>query len=163
MREWFDSLAPRERLFVLIGATAVVVLLVWGLLLVPLFGAADAAATRVESKRALLQFLQQAGAEIRAAGGASGAPAEIASGESLVVVVDRSARQAGLGNSLTRNQPMGEDGIRVRLEDAAFDSLARWLGELHRSSGLAIESASFDRGQNPGRVNASLVLRQSLQ
>jgi hypothetical protein len=34
---------------------------------------------------------------------------------------------------------------------------------LNSGPGLAIESASFDRTPDPGRVNASLVLRQGLQ
>jgi type II secretory pathway component PulM len=81
------------------------------------------------------------------------------SGQSLVVVVDRSARAAGLGAALARNQPVGEDGIRVRLENASFDALAAWLGRLSGGSGLTIDSASFERAPDDGRVNASLTLR----
>jgi type II secretory pathway component PulM len=58
---------------------------------------------------------------------------------------------------------VGEDGIRVRLENAAFDDITRWLATLNAGSGLGIESASFDRTPDEGRVNASLVLRQGLQ
>jgi general secretion pathway protein M len=89
--------------------------------------------------------------------------AGIEPGQSLVVVVARSAAQAGLDKTLTRNQPVGEDGVRVRFENVPFDGLARWLGELNSAAGLAIDSASFDRTRDTGRVNASLVLRQSLQ
>jgi len=161
MKAWFASLAPREQRMVAVGGVVVVVMLVWGLVLAPLGSATDSARDRVENKRSLLAYIQSAAGELS---GISDVPVQAdLSGESLVVIVDRSLRQAGLGQSLTRNQPVGEDGIRLRLENAQFDSLAMWLGDIHARSGMAIESASFDRSQAPGRVNASLVLRQTLR
>jgi general secretion pathway protein M len=162
MKEWFFGLEPRERLFVGVGAVAVVIAIIWGLLLSPLYGASAATASRIEAKRGTLAFLRGAAAELAGAANVPDARPDLA-GQSLVVIIDRSARQAGLGAALTNNQPIGEDGIRVRLENAPFDSVARWLGAVDASSGLAIESASFDRAPDPGRVNASLTLRQGLQ
>lgn len=162
MKDWFLGLEKRERLFVLVGAAAALVMVIWGLLLNPLFSASAATANRIDTKRNTLAFLRVAAAEIAAGGDATAARPDL-TGQSLVVVVDRSARQAGLGNALTRNQPVGDDGIRVRLDDASFDAVARWLATLNASSGLAIDSASFDRTPAEGRVNASIVLRQGLQ
>jgi len=48
----------------------------------------------------------------------------------------------------------------VRLESAPFDALARWLGQLQGSYGLALDSASIERGNADGTVTASLILRQ---
>jgi general secretion pathway protein M len=162
MKDWFLGLEKRERLFVLVGGAAGVVLVIWGLLLNPLYSTSAATANRIDTKRNTLAFLRVAAAEIAASGDAPAARPDLA-GQSLVVVVDRSAREAGLGTALTRNQPVGDDGIRVRLDDASFDAVARWLATLNASSGLAIESASFDRTPAEGRVNASIVLRQGLQ
>jgi type II secretory pathway component PulM len=36
MREWFSNLAPRERVIVLVGAAAAVLIIVWGLIWKPL-------------------------------------------------------------------------------------------------------------------------------
>ena len=162
MKDWYLALAPRERLFVAIGAIVVGLLLVWSLLLNPLYGASASIAQRVESKRATLVFLRDAVAELAGAGDAPAAGPDL-EGQSLVVIVDRTARAAGLGQALTRNQPVGTDGIRVRLDNAPFNAVAQWLNTLGSASGLAIESASFDRTPEEGRVNASLVLRQGLQ
>ena len=162
MKDWFLGLEKRERLFVLVGAAAGVVVVIWGLLLNPLYSASTATANSIDSKRNTLAFLRVAAAEIAASGDAPADRPDL-SGQSLVVVVDRSARQAGLGTALTRNQPVGDDGIRVRLDDASFDAVARWLATLNAGSGLAIDSASFDRTPAEGRVNASIVLRQGLQ
>ena len=162
MKDWFLGLEQRERLFVSIGAVAVAIFLVWGVLLSPLYGASATTSSRVEAKRETLGFLRGAAAELAGATDLPAAGPDL-TGQSLVVIVDRSARSAGLGAALTRNQPVGEDGIRVRLENAAFDDITRWLASLNAGSGLGIESASFDRTPDEGRVNASLVLRQGLQ
>ncbi len=79
-------------------------------------------------------------------------------GESLVVLIDRSARECGLGSALTGQTPSGENGIRVRLEGAEFDKLVVCLGSLQQAQSVAIESANIDRTAKPGFVNASLVL-----
>lgn len=162
MKDWFFGLEPRERLFVSVGAVALLVAVLWGLLINPLYSAAATTANRIEAKRDTVTFLRGAAAELAGAVNRPAARRDLA-GQSLVVIVDRSARQAGLGAALTTNQPIGDDGIRVRLENASFDALARWLGALSTGSGLAIESASFDRTQDPGRVNASVTLRQGPQ
>ena len=158
MREWFDGLAPRERLFVVIGAVAVSIVLFWGIILAPLSSKVDQLSARVEDKRSTLSWMSAAATEIASAG-------EVAAGagdpdQSLVVVIDRTARQSGLGQSITRNQPVGEDGIRVRMESAAFDTVATWLGQLQTAYGLSLESATFERGSVSGTVTASITLRQ---
>jgi len=140
----------------------VVLMLVWGLLINPLYGASAAIEQRLDTKRDTLAFLRRAAVELAGRTDAPTAGPDLA-GQSLVVIVDRSARAAGLGDALTRNQPVGEDGIRVRLENAPFESVARWLETIDTTAGLAIESATFDRTAAVGRVNAGLVLRQRSQ
>lgn len=162
MKDWYFGLERRERLMVVAGGVVVLIALVWGLLINPVYSAAAAAEGRIETKRDTLAFLRAAAAELA---GAKDLPADRPdlAGQSLVVIIDRSARQAGLGAALTNNQPVGEDGIRVRLENAPFEAVARWLAALSQNAGLSIESASFDRAPDAGRVNASLTLRQGLQ
>jgi type II secretory pathway component PulM len=89
---------------------------------------------------------------------ASSPTAAAPSNESLVVLIDRTARECGLGASLTGQTPNGDNGIRVRLEQAEFDKLVVCLGSLQQSHSVNIESANIDRTAKPGFVNASLVL-----
>lgn len=158
MREWFDNLAQREKIFVAAGAGIVLVAVLWSLLLYPVYAGVERLAVTVESKRVLVGWMQAAAAQIKA-GGDVAAGGDVGA-QSLVVVIDRSARQAGLGGALSRNQPVGDDGIRVRLEGAPFDAVAGWLAQLQTTFGLGLESASFERAATPGTVNASLILRQ---
>jgi type II secretory pathway component PulM len=90
----------------------------------------------------------------------SGAPA--GQNESLVVIVDNTLRQRGLYNSLQRSQPIAQNGIRVEFENAAFDDLVLWLGDLGQSYGLHLQSGSFSRNTagTAGRVNATVTVER---
>jgi general secretion pathway protein M len=92
--------------------------------------------------------------EIAAAG-----PVRNTSGESLIVIIDQSARESGLGAALTGSQPSGRGDLSVQLEKAPFDAVVGWLARLSQQNGVQIESATIDSAGEPGTVNASLVLK----
>ena len=155
MRAWFASLSAREQLIVRIGAVVVVVLVLLGLIL-PLNRNIAQARQRVTAKQADLAFIQSVTPRLASAGPASGSSA---GGASLVVLIDSSARESGLGKSLSSSQPTGENGLRVRFERVAFDGLVAWLARLAQSHGVSVESAEIEFAGEAGLVNAGLVLR----
>ncbi|HSN72052.1 MAG TPA: type II secretion system protein M [Steroidobacteraceae bacterium] len=161
MREWLRSLNARERLFVIGGGVLVLLVAVYTLVLGPFYNSIDRRAERVADKTADLAWMQSVAGEMQtlAASGASGQVE--GSGESLVVIVDRTSREAGLGGKVTGQTPTGEAGIRVRLEQAPFDVIVAWLATLEQRYGIAIESASIDRSAQLGLVNASIVLTRA--
>ncbi|HXS89760.1 MAG TPA: type II secretion system protein M [Steroidobacteraceae bacterium] len=157
LKDWFYSLQPRERTLVLCGGAALVLFAIYFFALAPFYSAVNSRAERVAKKQGDIAWMRSVGGEILALG-ASATPANVPTNESLVVLIDRSARECGLGSSLTGQTPNGENGIRVRLEQAEFDKLVVCLGGLQQSHGVTIESANIDRTAKPGFVNASLVL-----
>jgi general secretion pathway protein M len=159
LKDWFFSLQPRERMLVLGGAVVLLLFVIYFLALAPFYSAVNGRAERVAKKQGDLAWMRSVGGEILALG-ASQMPA-VSSNESLVVLIDRSARECGLGSSLTGQTPNGENGIRVRLEQAEFDKLVVCLGSLQQSQSVTIESANIDRTGKPGFVNASLVLTRA--
>lgn len=157
---WFHSLKPRERLIVMGGGVLVVLVAIYMLALAPFYRALDAATARVARKQGDLAWLQSVTPEVLMLS-ANAPPPAAASGESLVVLIDRAARECGLGDSLTGQTPNGDSGIRVRLEGAAFDVLVTCIGNLERVHAVHIETAQFDRTAKPGLVNASLVFNRA--
>ena len=153
MRAWYAGLAERERRFVNIGAVAAGVMILAGIILPLNRGIVDAR-HRVATKQGDLAFIQQVTPELRAAG-----PMSQASGASLVVLIDSSAREGGLGKSLSSSEPTGDGGLRVRLERAPFDGLVVWLVRLSQQHGVRVESAEIEQAGEAGLVNASLVLK----
>ena len=158
LREWFDKLAPRERGLVLAAAGFAAFALLFALGIRPLYTGRAQAAEQIETQRTLLNDIEQVA---RRFGPQSGSTAPVANNaESLVVLIDRSTRERGLGTYLKRNQPEGANGVRLRLENTPFDQLTEWLGDVQSRHGLAAVSASFDPSGELGRVNANLVLER---
>lgn len=140
------------------GCAAFVALVVLYLaVLRPLYGGVNRAETRIQEKRQLLADIKSAAAQVRSGGRTVRV---IDTSQSLVVVVDQTTRKSGLAGVLKRNQPNGDNGIRVRFDDAPFDQVLSWLGNVQVDYGLSIVSASFDGGAQIGQVTANLVLER---
>jgi general secretion pathway protein M len=157
LKDWFFSLQPRERMLVMIGGAALLIVAIYVLALGPFYAAVNAREQRVAKKEGDLAWMRSVGGEVMALN-ASSPTAPAPSNESLVVLIDRSARECGLGSSLTGQTPSGDNGIRVRLEQAEFDKLIVCLGGLQQAHSVTIRSANIDRTAKPGFVNASLEL-----
>ena len=155
MREWYANLESRERTFVNFGAVAGVVLLILAIVL-PLNTRIAQARQRVSNKQGELTFIQAATPQLLSAGPSSG---NIANGESLVVLIDSSARESGLGKSLSNTQPTPGNGLRLRLDKVPFDALVAWLARLSQQHGVRVESAEISAAGEAGLVNASLDLK----
>ena len=154
LKSWHRGLAERERLFVNVGGIAAVVMILAGVIL-PLNGSISKTRQRIETKQVDLAFIQSATPQLAAAGPAGAA----ATGESLVVLIDSSARESGLGKALTSSQPTGDGGLRIRLDKAPFDGVVAWLSRLSQQHGVRVESAEIETAGDAGMVNAGLVLK----
>jgi general secretion pathway protein M len=155
MREWYSNLSERDRKIVLYGGIVVLVLVLAGIIL-PLNRNISMARERVARKQGDLQFIQSVASQLASAGPASG---NAASPESLVVLIDSTARESGLGKSLSSSQPTGDKGLRVRFDRVAFDGLVAWLARLSQQHGVRVESAEIESAGEAGLVNAGLVLK----
>ena len=163
MREWFDSLEARERIFVIIGAFLTVVALLYILLWIPFDRQHRQLETRVDSWERSLQELGPlsamlaSGAQSSSQGGARGRT------QAPIIIIDQTLRGRGLYQFLSRSQPT-PGGIRVELQGVAFDELVIWLGDLNDQYGMHVQSGSLSRATQagPGRVNANLTLERAL-
>ena len=152
LAQWFESLSARERRIVQGGAVLAAILLVFGVLL-PLDHSVAQVHERLAKKRNDLAWMQGVAPELAA----SPQPPSGA-GESLIVIVDRSARESGLAGALAGSEPAGPGGLSLRLQKAPFDTLVGWLARLAQQNGIRVDSATIDGAGSPGLVNAALVL-----
>ncbi len=162
MKEWFESLAAREKQFVSIGAVVVIVVLIYGLGWVPFDKKhIDLKAQVGNWERALAEL-----SPLRAAAnGGPGQSGRVTSGaQSPIIIVDETLRSRGLDRYRKRSQPTTRDGIRIEFENIAFDELILWLGELSEHHAMRVQAGSFSVAPQiaPGRINASLTLERSL-
>ena len=161
MKSWFDSLAERERILVLTAAGFVIVAVFWFGIWTPLDTGQRTLSARVDNWRVSL-------AELRPLKGQITSPEQAGNNsqrlnQSLIVIVDDTLRNRSLNTALQRSQPTpAGDGIRVEFDNVAFDDLMLWLGDVNRDFGLQVQSGNFSvsTGDDPGRVNSSLVLQR---
>jgi type II secretory pathway component PulM len=163
MKDWFESLESRERVFVLGGATVIVIALFYAFIWTPL----DKGHQTLESSVALWE---RSLAELRPLKGLQQAPgsgnqtARTGAQQTPVVIVDQTLRARGLDRSLKRSQPTTNNGIRVEFENVVFDDLVLWLGDLSAQYAMHVSSGSLSSASRagPGRINATLTLERAL-
>ncbi|HEY4339622.1 MAG TPA: type II secretion system protein M [Steroidobacteraceae bacterium] len=156
---WFKAQSPRDQRVAVGGAILLLIILI-GAIFVPLDTSIARAHARVQRKQSDLAWMQSVAPQLAAAGTAATVPA---SQRSLIVVIDTSARESGLGSALNSSEPSGRGALRVRLDKAPFDNLVQWLARLSQQNGIHVETASIDAAGPPGLVNAGIVLRTASQ
>lgn len=154
--EFWYARSAREQ--ALLAALAVLALAaVWYFAAVgPLLDRAETYKQRRAVETALLERLDRVGSRIAAL------PApRPRSDASLLLLVNRSIRDAGLGGFLEEGAADGETRVRLRLLDAPFPQVSAWLAGLAVQEGVRTVSADIERGSAPGITQVSLVLERS--
>ncbi|MDJ0906165.1 MAG: type II secretion system protein GspM [Woeseiaceae bacterium] len=162
MKDWLDSLEARERLFVIVGAVAVSLALLYAFLWVPLDqGHRDLQDSVAAWERSLSELRQLRGMQPAST---SAGPRNAMSQQTPVVIVDQTLRARGLDRALRRSQPTTSNGIRVEFENVAFDDLVLWLDDLGSQYAMQVASGSLSTSSQvaPGRVDATLTLERAL-
>jgi len=162
MKNWFASLEQREQMFVSSGALVVFIAIIYAFVWLPLDTGQQTMSANVSSwERSLAELKPLRGVQLaptsnlsQGAGNAQQTP---------VVIVDQTLRARGLDRSLKRSQPTTSNGIRVEFENAAFDDLVLWLGDLSNHYGMHVTSGSMSTTSQagPGRINASFTLERA--
>ncbi len=156
MRAYFENLSKRERYMVVAAALVLLVFLFYVLVWRPIGTRAEALQQRVQGQEKALAWMQQAAVEVKRLRG-GGTPTQ-ARNESLLSLIERTARERGLSGAVRRVQPEGQHGARIWLEAAGFDDLVLWLHQLADTYGVRISEASVERQPQPGLVNARLLV-----
>ncbi len=160
---YWMQLRPREQ--ALLGVAGLVLLLAVLFMLVwePVMQEHRRLQQGLVQQQELLAWMQQSAAEVRRlqAGAGQSRQARARGGQSLLALIDSTAKRARLGAALKRVEPDGSGRVRVWLEQAAFDDLVRWLGQLQQRYGVRVDSIAVDRDEKPGRVAARVVFAGS--
>ena len=130
MKDWLQSLDPREQIFVITAVLFVVFAIAWFAVWKPLDTGQQSAALRVEDWKTSIAALRPMKSQLQAQGGNQAAPA--GQNQSMVVIIDNTLRQRGLYEFITtqpantgqRRYPGGIRKRRIR----RFNALA-WRRE----------------------------------
>ncbi len=156
-KEYWRQLQPREQTMLLAGGIAAAVLLLYALVWDPFNQSVRQLQQSVAAERVTLAAMQHAAREVvqLRGGQASGARAQ-----SLLTLVDETARSHGLGNALTKVEPNGRHAVHVTLEGAPFDTVLQWIDTLV-ARGIKVTGFSADKGDGGGSADIQLSLGES--
>jgi general secretion pathway protein M len=162
MKDWWNALQNRERWFFGAGAVLALGLSFYAVVWSPFLQDLDQLRRSVAEQRAELVWMRAAAQEIKRIEGSAGdpqPPGQRDAGRSLLTLVDQSARAAGLDKAMRRVEPQGSEKVTVRLEQASFDTLTRWLAQLTREQAIETVNARVDRQAASGLVDARVTLQ----
>ena len=163
MKQWWYSRSPQDKLALLTAAAAITLLLTYLFLWLPFTQQVEKKKTLVENQQATLRWMMQSVAEIETFKQRQASAIRSSSNETLLTLVDRTAKQNQLRQFIKRLKPDGSTAVQIWVEQAPFDSLIQWLGLLVNQHGIFLASVNVDRHDKPGMVNAKLNLqRESL-
>jgi len=157
MKQLIANLSRRDRLLLAAGAGGALLVLLFLIAWLPFGRHVDRLRDNVAAQRETRVWMQQAAAEVKQLRGST--PARKGAGQSLLAAADSTARQHGLAAAMKRVEPDGADKVRIRLEQAGFDDMMRWLELLVREHGVRIESITIDGRNQTGVVDARLTLQ----
>jgi general secretion pathway protein M len=156
MKEWFESLEQRERRLILGGGATLLLMGIYFLGWEPFINGLHDLRESTERKQLELVWMQNAVQEVKQLQSTQTAPVRFSSGQSLLGVIDRSAKTKQLGDSVKRVQPDGTSKARVWLENAKFDTVVGWLEELEMRYGVSVDTITFEKQEEEGLVDARI-------
>lgn len=148
----------RERILFSAGAACLLLIILYLLIWEPISMGISQEESRVAQQRETLQWMQRASVDVVALRGSGNA--KLRSNEALLTLVDRTARQAGLRNYIKRLKPQGNDLVQLWMEQTPFDILMQWLGTLETDYRITVQSATLDKLDQPGMVDARINLNR---
>ena len=158
MKEILANLSSSERRTLTIAAVALSVLVLYLAVWEPVFQSTEKLQQQVVAEKETLAWMVGAAQEVKSLRGGKQTVTS-RGGRSLLSIVDQTARRSRLGPSLKRVEPKGKDEVRVRLEQASFNEVARWLSQLQNKHGISISTITIDRQDASGITNINLMLK----
>jgi general secretion pathway protein M len=157
MADWFQQLAPRERMIVSIGGLLVVLIIGWRFVWAPLQARSAELEQQVGELTRLLVDVQRA-----ASLGGADAPQRYAAGSTeLITLVSQTAGSLGLSLERTSLEQDG-NAMNVSFRNAPFDVLNAWLTQLELEHGVTVaQVSSISSAGTPGLVNGQILISRS--
>ena len=158
MKQWLSSLNTRERQMLMSGVGLLVIILLYLMVWEPLSEQREELKTSVRAQQNTYAWMQQAESEIKKLAGRS--RQEKNHEGSMLGTISNSAKLILKGAVLKRVEEDRQQGVRVWIEQVAFDDLVRWLGQIQQQYGIRVSSLVSEKHNKSGRVNVRLILQR---
>jgi general secretion pathway protein M len=148
---WWQTLESREQIMVAIGGIFLAIALFFFLIISPMMSWHDRVEKKLDQSMATAAEVKQLAAQVKAKKQAGGSAKP---NQGLSVLIDSSLRE----NKLVMRgfQPGANNDARLRLENAAYSSLAQWLYDLEYRHGVSVLDLSLTPASTSGRLMVSV-------
>ena len=155
MKEWFESLARRERRMVVAAVLFVLLFLMYLLIVSPLMTANETLSQSVAEKADDYEWMKSRATDARSRVLAS-TDGQKDDNRTLIARVTSELRTKNITPVQVR--PEGETRLNVTLRDVNFTHLMDRLDHLQSNFAVHVAKASIEPGSETGLVNAQLTL-----
>ncbi len=158
IKDWWNTLALREKQAVAIGGALLTVFLLYAGIWSPYVDHVAAMRDKIQSEEKLLAWMQSADNDIRRIEKQSGQTVKSVTPVVLLGLLQSQIDKAGLAGSLTQLKQSGNAAIEMHFQKVAFDKLSGLLLAVVRKNNVAVTQLSAVSDNTPGEVNADIIL-----
>lgn len=153
---FWQNLSQRDQKALMLAAAALSLYVLWAFAWQPLIKQRLMLQKRVDSQQSSIVWMQQAQVDIQKLSQNKNHSFKPRAGQSLLTILDQTARLQGLGERIRRGEPAGEGRVRLWLDQANFDLVMLWIERVERDYGIIVDEISSDQADLPGQVNVRI-------
>jgi len=153
IKKYWTELQPRERLILAWGGLVVALILLYALLFQPLYRAIAHMESVLPDLRSNLVWMRQTDELMELGGNVPVNQASEGANESLLSIVESTARRAQIRKSIQQMVPVSDNKeVRVVLEDADFNQWLIWVDTLYKRYGVDIRQVTAERDDDKPNI-----------
>ncbi len=156
LKRWHDSLPPRDMWLVNLMAILLLTTLFYVSVWEPLHKELAEAQVKHETQQKLLQWMQRSAQEVEQLRGSGNTHRIKQRNTPTMLVLEQSLSNGGLKLFLRKIESTDNNRARVNLDNVPFNQMLVWLNTIATHNGIIVSSATIERGEKPGSVNAKL-------
>jgi len=161
MKNWYNTLAPRERTLVLYGSIISVIILIWILLIDPLITNHKKLNKIIDIQKKTLNTMQSQSIQVKQLQQRNKKPIANSNGNPQQLV-ERSLQTWRLKPQLERMQSQGSNGVRLTLKNVNADRAIRFLYELENKYALSITNLVINNDKkDSGFADVRLTVKRN--
>jgi len=153
LKQYWSGLQARERMFLSWGGVAVALILFYIIIWRPWHIAIDAMEESIQPLRENLTWMRQQSEQIKSAGGANLRHQVKGADQSLLSVIEQTAKRAKVTAAIQQMVPNREKNeVRVVLDGANFNQWVRWIDDLFKQYGVDIKQVTAERDEDKPNI-----------
>jgi general secretion pathway protein M len=158
MTQWWENMAPRERLLIAIAGVLTVIVVGWQFVLVPTMSARAEAEARLDEADRTLAQIQENYVLKRAQGAANASQAQTVSGNIEVFKAAVTGSAGDIGLAIARLQGNDTTTVRLVFENSDPRLVFLWLEDIQAKHSAQVTRFNMEQaGNGLVRVNVDLV------